>query len=106
VASLWIGLALLLAVRYGQKLPADAHRGTRLVVGALTFFLWYAAMLSGMTILAMLTVRTFRELSTTVLVLLALTALLWCSRRLMRRVLVRRTPAGGMLGDRERTSKR
>ena len=67
---------------------------TRLVFGALTFFLWYAAMLSGMSILAMLTVRTFRELSTTVLVLLVLTALLWCTRRLMRRVLVKGAPSG------------
>ena len=106
VASLWIGLALLMAGRYGTTLPADARRGTRLVFGAVTFFLWYATMLSGMSILAMLTVRTFRELSTTVLVLLALTALLWCTRRLMRRVLVKGAPSGAMLGDRERTSKR
>ncbi len=63
-------------------------------------------MLSGMSILAMLTVRTFGELSTTVLVLLALTALLWCTRRLMRRVLVKGAPSGPRLGDRERTSKR
>jgi hypothetical protein len=106
VASLWIGFALLVAVHYGKKLPAGARRGTRLVFVALTFFLWYAAMLSGMSILAMLTVRTFGELSTTVLVLLALTALLWCTRRLMRRVLVKVAPSGPRLGDRERTSKR
>ena len=95
-----------MAVRYGKKLPAEARRGTRLVFVALTFFLWYAAMFSGMSILAMLTVRTFRELGTTVLVLLALTALLWCTRRCMRRLLVRGAPSGAMLGGRERTLKR
>jgi hypothetical protein len=94
------------AVRYGKKLRAEARRGTRLVLGALTFFLWYAAMFSGMSVLAMLTVRTVRELGTTVLVLLVLTALLWCTRRLMRRVLVRGVPSGVVLGGTERTSKR
>jgi hypothetical protein len=63
-------------------------------------------MFSGMSVLAMLTVRTVRELGTTVLVLLVLTALLWCTRRLMRRVLVRGVPSGVVLGGTERTSKR
>jgi hypothetical protein len=76
------------AVSYSKKLPNSLH-ATRIACGVLTFFLWYVGMLSAMSILAMLTVRTFRELRTTVLVLLALTALLWCTRHLVRRFLVR-----------------
>ncbi len=82
-------MALLVGVRYGKKLPAGALHATRIVCGVLTFFLWYVGMLSAMSILAMLTVRTFRELRTTVLGLLVLTALMWGARHLARRVLVR-----------------
>ena len=78
-----------MGVSYGRRLPADALHATRIVCGVLTFFLWYVGMLSAMSILAMVTVRTFGELRTTVLVLLALTALLWGTRHLARRTLVR-----------------
>jgi len=105
-ASLWIGLALVMAVGYAKKLPADSLQATRIAFGVLTFFLWYAGMLSAMSTFAMLTVRTFQELRATVLVLLGLTALLWSIRRLVRRLLVRGAPSGAALDDTEHATKR
>jgi hypothetical protein len=105
-ASLWIGLALLMAVGYAKKLPADAFQATRIGFGVLTFFLWYAGMLGAMSTFAMLTVRTFQELKATVLVLLGLTALLWSIRYLLRRLLVRGASSGAALDDGEHASKR
>ena len=84
--SLWLGLALLMGVRSAQQLPARTSQATRLVVGVLTFLVWYAGILSGVGILAALTVRRPRDVASTVLVLFIIAAGAWALRRLVRSV--------------------
>jgi hypothetical protein len=81
-----------MGIRGGKKLPAECVQGTRVVFGALTFLLWYVAMLLGMSVLAVLTVRTFRDVKVTVLALLAMTACLWGLRRFVRQAFVPEGP--------------
>jgi hypothetical protein len=89
--SLWLGLALFMGIRGGERLPRGSAQATRVAFGVVTFFLWYAGMLAGMSILATLTVRHFRDVRWTVMGLLAATLFLWGVRRLLRQLLV---PAG------------
>jgi hypothetical protein len=98
-------LALLMGIRGGKKLPPLSAQGTRVAFGTLTFLLWYAAMLAAMSVLAMLTVRSFREVGSTVVSLLAITGLLWGVRRLVRQVFVPAGPPVPALGSANRSKK-
>jgi hypothetical protein len=81
-----------MGIRGGKRLPVESPQGTRVVFGALTFLLWYVAMLLGMSIVAVLTVRSFRDVKVTVMVLLAMTACLWGLRRFVRQAFVPEGP--------------
>ncbi|MGO9832034.1 MAG: hypothetical protein ACLPJH_18015 [Myxococcaceae bacterium] len=102
VTSLWIGVAFMLAVRAARRLPAASSEALRVAFGVLTFFLWYLAMLSAMGVLALLTVRKFRDVGLTVGGLLALTAVVGLVRRAVRPVPPRSAPAQPPLAAEER----
>jgi hypothetical protein len=81
-----------MGIRGGKQLPVQSAQATRVAFGALTFLLWYVAMLLGMSVVAVLTVRTFRDVKATVLALSAMTACLWGLRRFVRQAFVPEGP--------------
>ena len=83
MTSLWVGLAFAMGVREARRLPAAFSAARRIAVGVVTFLLWYAAMLSAVGVVALLTVRRAREVGLTVLALFAATSVLWGARRLL-----------------------
>jgi hypothetical protein len=86
--SLWLGVAMWMGIRSAERLPAPTVRRTRVVFGLLTFVVWYAAMLAGVTLVAMVTVRSVRQVGWTVLSFLALAAAAFWLRRRVRRSFV------------------